>query len=264
MVKSTRRSYFLLVYICVIGLTLGCWLDESIAQNAMPAYEDSTYKHDPYDLTKVSEVDSTDVYASKINHLLRLPQYAWSALVFPLGQFAIYAEHSKLWVRYFDLFTNADGTFGVFPVMQLGGETGNGGGARFFHANLFGKRKILTGQYVYSGSKGQFGDGLYIHPNFLGRGVTLKTEGGYLKTRNHEANINGALDDQNSSRLFGIEQIDVQTSLAWQLHRGPMARFIPQVGLTGWIGYGKRDFQPVRGGIQLLTDAGYGTFAFYP
>jgi hypothetical protein len=222
----------------------------------MPAYEDTTYKHDPYDLTRMGPVDSTDVYASRVNHLLRLPQYAWSAMVFPLGQFAIYAEHSKLWVRYFELFTNSDGTFGVFPLVQFGGETGNGVGTRFFHSNVFGKRKILTGQYVYSGNKGQFGDGLYVHPNVMGSWLTWKMEGGYLKTRNHEANINGALDDRTEDRLFEIGQIDLQTSMAWQLRRGPMARFMPQVGMTAWVGYGKRDFQPVVGGIQLLTDAG--------
>lgn len=234
---------------------MGFVTNKSIAQELMPAYDDSTFKHDPYDLTKMGEVDSTDVYVSKVNHLLRLPQYAWSALVHPLGQFAIYAEHSKLWVRYFDLFTNADGTIGLFPVAQLGGETGNGGGGRFFHTNLFGKRKIITGQYVYSGSKGQFGDGLYIHPRFLGTGLIWKIDGGYLKTRNPEANINGALDD-DPLRLFELEQIDIKTSLEWNLRQGRRAGFVPQVNFVGWVGYGKRDFQPIRGGFRLLTNLG--------
>ncbi|MBT5829068.1 MAG: hypothetical protein HOH77_02640, partial [Candidatus Latescibacteria bacterium] len=237
--KRWLSVLFALNFVCV--LTFGWLSGESVAQELMPAYEDSTYKHDPYDLTKQVAVDSTDVYTSKVNHFLRLPQYAWSALVHPLGQFAIYAEHTKLWVRYFDLFTNADGTVGLFPIVQLGGETGNGGGGRFFHTNLFGKRKIITGQYVYSGSKGQFGDGLYIHPQFLGTGLIWKVDGGYLRTRNPEANINGALDD-NASRLFEIEQIDIKTSLEWQLRQGPMAGFVPQVRFTGWVGYGKRDF----------------------
>jgi hypothetical protein len=225
------------------------------AQEIKPVYMDSTYKHDPYDLT-MSEVDSTDVYFSRVNHLLRLPQYAWAALAHPLGQFTIYAEHTKLWVRYFDLFTNKDGTFGIFPVVQIGGETDHGGGARFFHTDLFGKRKILTGQYVYSGRKGQFGEGLYVHPNFLGSGLVWKAEGGYLQTRHREANINAALDDLNMSRLFEIEQIGVQTSLDWQHKQGSLAHFIPLWAFTGWFGYARRDFQPVLGGAQLLTDMG--------
>ncbi|MGA1199679.1 MAG: hypothetical protein ACO36I_24550, partial [Candidatus Latescibacterota bacterium] len=117
-------------------------------------------------------------------------------------------------------------------------------------------RKILTGQYVYSGRKGQFGEGLYVHPNFLGSGLVWKAEGGYLQTRHREANINAALDDLNMSRLFEIKQIDVQTSLDWQHKQGSLAHFIPLWAFTGWFGYARRDFQPVLGGAQLLTDMG--------
>lgn len=238
--------------ICFLLLAFG----KVCAQELKPVYEDSTYKHDPYDLTKMSKIDSTDVYFSHVNYWLRLPQYAWAALSHPLGQFTIYAEHTRLWVRYFDLFTNKDGTFGVFPVLQIGGETDHGGGGRFFHTNLFGKRKIITGQYVYSGHKGQFGEGLYVHPNFLGRGVVWTVAGGYLQTRHREANINTALDDHTFLRLFEIKQVDVNTGLDWQQHHGPMARFIPQWRLSGWVGYARRDFQPYLGGKQPLTDMG--------
>ena len=227
-----------------------------MAVDTMPAYEDSTYRHDPYDLSKMAEVDSNDVYYSRVNHLLRLPQYAWSALAHPFGEFTIYAEHTKLWVRYFDLFTNADGTIGIFPVVQLGGETGHGGGARFFHTNLFGKRKIVTGQYVYSGKKGQFGSGIYIHPNLLNTGLLWKVEGEYLQTRHHEANINSAFDDLSVNRLFELKQIDAKTSFVWHYQKGPKAPFVPQLQITGWVGYGHRDLLPVLGGLQPLTHAG--------
>ena len=96
------------------------------------AASDSLYKHDPYDISQVGVVDSTDVYVTKVNHILRLPRYVWTTLVHPLGEFVIYAEYVKLWVRYYDLFTNKAGTFGIFPQGQLGGETGSGGGARIF------------------------------------------------------------------------------------------------------------------------------------
>jgi two-component system NtrC family sensor kinase len=39
------------------------------AQEIKPVYMDSTYKHDPYDLTIMSEVDSTDVYFSRVNQV---------------------------------------------------------------------------------------------------------------------------------------------------------------------------------------------------
>lgn len=230
--------------------------DVCLARDLPPAYADSTYKHDPYDLSQVGEVDSTDVYRTPINHFLRLPQYAWWALVHPLGEFTIYAEHTKIWVRYFDLFTNEDGTIGIFPVLQIGGETGHGGGGRFFHTNLFNKRKIFTGQYVYSGSKGQFGDGMYIHPQFLGTKWIWRIEGGYLQTRHKEANINAAFDHNDKSRLFEIKQWDLISAFEWDLHQGPKAPFVPQVSFTGWAGFANRDFQAVMGGTGALTDLG--------
>lgn len=226
------------------------------AQGQEPPGTDSTYVHDPYDISNISVLDSTDVYKTQVNHFWRLPQYAWSALVHPLGEFTIYAEHARLWVRYFDFFTNEDGTIGVFPVLQIGGETGHGGGAQFFHTNLFGRRKILTGQFVYSGRKGQWAEGQYVHPRFGSESVTWRINGSYLKTRHREANINAALDDSNMNRLFRLTQFDFETHFDWQQHTGPKQHFVPQFKMSGWVGFSKRSFHSVIGGGQQLNDPG--------
>ena len=43
-----------------------------------------------------AKADSTTAYASKHYPLLQVPQLLWMGLVYPLGQFTIYAEHTKL------------------------------------------------------------------------------------------------------------------------------------------------------------------------
>ncbi|MCZ6635871.1 MAG: hypothetical protein O7G87_20935, partial [bacterium] len=217
--------------------------------------DSSMYVHNPYDLTQIGMVDSTDVYVTRKNHLLKLPSYLWMGLVYPLGEFAIYAEHAKLWNQYYKLFTNKDGTFGLFPQFQLGGETGTGGGARIFHTNLAGKGKVFTGFYVYSGGTGQTGEALYVDPNLLGSGLIWQLEGGYLRTRNRSANINAAVR-KNPSRLFEIEQTDVLSRITWHLHRGPQAPYLKNWIVEGEIGFGRRDFQINQGTGAPLFDPG--------
>ncbi len=157
-------------------------------------------------------------------------------MVYPLEKFAIYAEDAKLWVRYPELFTTKDGTFGLFPQWQLGGETGTGGGMRIFHTNGFGREKILTAQGIYSGDQGKFGEGLYVDPNLLGTDLIWKIRGGYLQTKNNSANINGALDD-SGSRLFELKKVDAETTLEWRLKKGEIAPFVPQFKIVGmWAG----------------------------
>ena len=214
-----------------------------------------SWRHNPYDLAQGATVDSSDVYVTRTNHLLALPRYIWTGMVYPLGAFTIYAEHARLWTRYYELFTNAAGTFGVFPQVQFGGETGTGGGATLFHTNVAGKRKIFTGRYVYSGSKGQVAEGLYIDPNVMGSGFIWKVEGGYFRTRHRDANINGAIH-QDLGRLFEFKQITVQAVLEWRLNKGPMAPFLPNLSVEGWFGFAREDFQPFLGGTAPLTDPG--------
>ena len=216
---------------------------------------DSSSLHDPYDLSNAAPVDKDDVYTSSHYPFLSLPRYLWSGLVYPLGQFAIYAEHAKIWKQYYEFFTNAAGTFGFFPVVQLGGETGTGGGGRMFLANLWGRGKMFEALYVYSGSIGQMGEGRYVDPKFLGSNLKWELEGAYLKTRNESATINEALGD-DPVNLFQLEQIDVKSTLKWRRNTGPLALFKNTAGIDIWSGYGRRDFQPWTGIPMLLTNGG--------
>lgn len=83
----------------------------------------------PAGAQQVAWQDTSAVYETKHNIALELPQKLWTALVYPLGQLTIYAEHNELPKKVRNWFTNEDQTFGLFPYVQLGGETGSGVGA---------------------------------------------------------------------------------------------------------------------------------------
>lgn len=212
-------------------------------------------RHNPYDLSLAAPVDSTDVYRSRPDYLWAFPRYVWGALIYPLGKFAIYAEHGKLLARYYSLFVNEAGTFGLFPYAALGGETGTGGGAQMFYVAADGSGRRFTGFYIYAGGTGQTGEGLYVHPNVLGSGLTWRLEGGLLRTRNEDATINGAIPD-DPVRRFQIDRVDVRTALGWQQHSGRLAPYLRNFSIEGRLGFGRRDFRAWTGGSGPLVDAG--------
>ena len=225
----------------------------SVAVDTVSA--ENLYRHNPYDLSLAAETDSSDVYASRSNHLLAFPSYVWHALVYPLGEFTIYAEYAEIVPRFYKFFISEDGMFGVLPQVQLGGESGTGGGVRVFHRNLAGRGKRFDGFFIYSGGRGQTGQGLYMDPNLLGSRLFWRTEGGYLRTRNENANINAAVRE-SETRLFRMDRMDVRTTLGWRLNTGVLAYFKPNVSAEGWFGYGRRDFRQIEGLPGPLTDPG--------
>ena len=205
----------------------------------------SLVPHNPYDQSNAAPVDSADVYRSGGFSLWEMPRALWTVAVHPLGQFAIYAEHTKLVSRYYRFFTNRLGTFGVFPQLQLGGETGTGGGVRVFHTNVGGMGNQFEAVFIYSGGTGRMGEALYVNPNILASGLLWEVEAEYLRTRRDDATINGAfLDDDGRLRL---EQVDVATSLGWRSASGPLAPYRNGVEVDGWLGYGSRQLQRIEG-----------------
>ena len=72
--------------------------------------------------------DSSDAYETRHYTLLELPQKLWNVLIYPLGQFTIYAEREELPKQVRNWFTNEDHTFGLFPYVQLGGRNRHGRG----------------------------------------------------------------------------------------------------------------------------------------
>ena len=194
--------------------------------------------------------DSTDTYETKHYHYLSFPRLLWSAAVYPLGQFAIYAERGELRRRVVDLFTNADGTFGLFPYARLGGETGSGGGFTTFHNDLFGKGKEFHAQFVYAGS-GQSGQAFYSDENVAGGNLYWRADAAYLQTHNEGATINGPIREDELRRLE-IERFDLQATLGWRAHADELEEYRSNLSIEGRIGAGTRDLRQRRW-VQTLA-----------
>ena len=194
--------------------------------------------------------DTSAVYETKHYAVLELPQKLWSVLVYPLGQFTIYAEDTELPKRMRNWFTNEDHTFGLFPYVQLGGETGSGMGASTYHTNLFGRGKEFNAVYAFAAAERQTGSALYYDPNVSGGPLYFSAEAAYLKTDNRKATINGAVLRDTSS-LFTIERIDALATLGWRPNADELEDYRNNIYIEGRVGLGVRDFGGVFGPAAL-------------
>ena len=149
---------------------------------------------------EIGQADSLDVYETKHYPILQLPQTIFNYLVYPLGEFTIYAERSELPQRAYGWFTNADYTYGLFPQVQFGGETGTGLAASLFHANLFDRAKQLEAAFAFSGSDRQQGEFAYTDSSLLGRELYLEAEGEFLNSDHEGATVNGGVEDLSGGR----------------------------------------------------------------
>lgn len=196
-----------------------------------------------------------DAYESPHSPLLTLPQTAWNALVYPIGEFTIYAEHTELPQRVQGWFTNEAETFGLFPQVQLGGETRTGLGGRLFHTDLFGRSKELDALYVFSAASRQLGQFEYRDPAIHGTSVYWNLRGDYLKTDHHGSTVNGvvvddeALDDlslDDDLPRFEIERGDIAATVGWRSHAGALEDYQKGLYAEARLGVGFGEMSQVN------------------
>ena len=194
--------------------------------------------------------DTTRVYASGHNYLLSWPRLLWTGLVYPVGQLTIYTEHEELPQRARRLFTNEAGTFGIFPQVQLGGETGSGAGARLFHTGLFGDGQSLEALYVFSQADRQRAEVYYHDPHPGGR-LYWEFYGSYLDTDHEDATVNGVVegsrdlealvDASEAGVLFEQLRADARVAVGWRSHAGPLQDYRAGLTVEARGGWARRD-----------------------
>ena len=194
--------------------------------------------------------DTTRVYATRHNYLLSFPRLLWTWMVYPIGQMTIYTEHEELPQRARKLFTNEAGTFGVFPQVQLGGETDTGAGARLFHTDLFGDGQSLEMLYVFSHADRQRAEVLYQDPHPGGR-FHWDLYGDYLDTDHADATVNGVVEGRPDLEdlieasaagvLFEQRRADARVTVGWRSNAGPLQDY--RSGFTAEVrgGWALRD-----------------------
>lgn len=210
--------------------------------------------------------DTSRVYETRHYPALELPQKLWRGLIYPLGEFVIYAEHSELPKRARNWFTNEDHTFGFFPYAQLGGETGTGIGFNTFHTDLFAAEKEFAASYIFARPERQTGQALYYDPNVGGSRFYWSAQGEYLKTDNGDATVNGAFESlkgilegagmPEEEQMFRIQQLDLVATLGWRLHARELEEYQSNLYLEARIGYGRRELGGGQGVAALLRAPG--------
>lgn len=189
--------------------------------------------------------DTADVYETTRYPALQAPQYLWNTLTYPLGQFVIYAEHEELHLQFRDFFTSADHTFGIYPLVQVGGETRSGSGARLFDLDLFGRDEELEVVYVFSHPDRQLAEAHYRDPSLLGRALYSQIDANWLRTDNHNSTANGSLvDETTQERLtgesdlarFAIERSDITSLVGWRSDAGPLEGYRAAWIAEAWVG----------------------------
>ena len=205
-----------------------------------------------------ADVDTTDVYETRHYPMLEWPQKVWNVLVYPLGQFTIYAERAELPEWMVDWFTNEDETFGFFPYAQLGGETGTGGGFMTFYINLFDQEKEFAASYIFTRLRRKTGQARYHDPAVVGRNFYWNVEADVLETDDEGATVSGAIvgerrvvvngvEEEVHLPRFRIEQVNVKSALGWRSHAGPLEDYLKGLYLEGRLGYGQRNLEQKGG-----------------
>lgn len=191
-------------------------------------------------------VDSSDVYTSPDMPVARLPQMLWNALIYPLGQFTIYAEATELPRRVQETFTNDAGTFGLFPQVQLGGETDTGAGVSLFHSDLFGAAKQLNALYIFSGADRHHGEILYRDDHLRGGPWFFELQGEFLDTDADDATINGIAEGRKDlfpeeDPVFALQRLDATGHLGWRSNAGELEQYTPQFSVSLQGGWSRQD-----------------------
>ena len=180
--------------------------------------------------------DSTEVYETAHYPVLQLPQTLWTWLVYPIGQTTIYAEHEKLPKKVREWFTNEEQTFGIFPHVQLGGETSTAGGGQLF---LFTRSHQLNAAYTLRDADRHSGSLQYT--DFAGATTYWDVEADYLKTNDEGSTANGSVEDRLGA-LFAVERADILATVGWRSNDGPLHLYNKGFSVEGRVGWGSRDF----------------------
>lgn len=171
---------------------------------------------------------------SPLVHLLSLPAKVWHVLWLPLGETVIWAERNRVPQKVSNFFfLNDERTAAVFPMISLGGNTGAGGGLRFFHHNLFDQRKRLEAQFLFSTPENNVASIAYQDSSLFGSSFYFDLTGEYFNDSDENLYIEESVPPEkldDSSIGSNNSDLEDETSYATE-----------EVNLLANFGYGITD-----------------------
>ena len=195
--------------------------------------------------TAAAEADTLDVYETRHNHLLAFPKHLWNALIYPIGQFTIWAEQRGQFDR-----RGRTKRSGWFPYVVLGGEsgtgeeTGAGAGVKLFRNDLFGRGKRFSTSLVanrsnYSGAARYEDRGIGGGPWYWNAALEAQD------TKYEKATINGEGGSGGREKRFRNRQRDVRLALGHHSNYGETEGYEPDAVIELRLAYGFRRYDDI-------------------
>ena len=191
--------------------------------------------------TAMAEVDTVDVYETRHNHLLALPKYLWSALIYPIGQLTIWAERRGH-------FAGKGGEKATrwFPYVVFGGETGTGeetgpgGGITLLRPDLFGRGRFSTS---LAGNLSNYsGTARYQDPGIGGGPWYWNASIEALDTDDDKATINSEGEPGGREQRFRYRRRDARLAIGHHSNYGETEGFEPDAVVELRLAYGFRRY----------------------
>lgn len=135
-------------------------------------------------------------------HILALPSYLAHAVSRPVSYGIQKAERVAPL-----LFEGIRGNFGVFPLFELGGETGYSYGLLIFHRNLFHPEHNVRVEALFGSRRYNDFDFEYTVNNFLSEGGTLKLDAVYANSPDRSLFL-GNNTSQSDESFFDREDLE--------------------------------------------------------
>lgn len=185
---------------------------------------------------QTSEGDTSQVYESKRNLLLEFPQMIWDVGVYPIGEFVIWEEKHAIHKRIYDFLTFYDEQIGVFPYLNIGGETGTSYGATTFWRNFLGKRNGINGQFLMNNKKNWNAQGFFVNPDIFGSNYFLNANFLWQRTKNTDNYTSGFFHENFDARyedvIFGEKKTETEIEIGWNSQNPFYATYLPETRIS--------------------------------
>ncbi len=191
--------------------------------------------------SQTAEEDTSKVYESKHNLLLEFPQKIWDVAIYPLGEFVIWEEKHAVHKRVYDFFTFHNYQIGIFPFLNIGGETGTSYGATTFWRNFLGKNNGINGQFLMHNKKNWNSQGAFTNPDIFGSNYFLNANFLLQKTENTENYTSGFFHDSFEERyedvVFGEQKTETELEIGWNSQNPFYATYLPETKVSFLTNY---------------------------
>jgi len=165
-----------------------------------------------------------------------LPAYAMRAVTWPIGAIIHVMEQKRFGERVFDLLSNKEKTFWVYPYIEGAPGPGFGGGMGFVHKDLFHTGWRISGRYDIRINMNQYARFAIRHDNLfriLDRRVSFRLDSTWSHENDDDYYGIGAWSTQSDHAKYRNDVIDGRIKLDWHITK-PLGVGLRAGWWSGW------------------------------